>query len=334
MRPRAGVACVLPLALAGCQGWQSALDPQGPQARSLADIIWVFTGVAVAVWVLVAVALAAALLRRRAEPPDPLSRAPDRERAMGYAVGGCVALTLVVILALTGYSYATQKELFSTHEGRITILLTGHQFWWDVRYEDPAPSRVFSTANEIHIPVGEPVRIKLEASDVIHSFWVPSLLGKQDLIPGRQNLVRLQADRPGVYRGQCAEFCGWQHAHMSLLVVAHPREEFEAWRDAQLASAAPPSTDEQKEGQRVFLSNPCMTCHTVRGTSAGAVAGPDLTHLASRRMLGAGMLPLTRGNLAAWVVDAPGVKPGVHMPSIKLEPHELHPLLAYLEGLK
>ncbi|WP_108523447.1 cytochrome c oxidase subunit II, partial [Bradyrhizobium algeriense] len=152
-----------------------------------------------------------------------------------------IGLTLVTVVSLTGLSYAAQKVLFAHKDGALTLLVTGQQWWWEVTYEDPQPNRVFTTANEIHIPVGEPVLIKLESSDVIHSFWVPSLTGKMDAITGRQNLIQIQADRPGVYRGQCAEYCGLQHAHMGLLVIAESKEDFERWREHQISSAIPPN---------------------------------------------------------------------------------------------
>jgi cytochrome c oxidase subunit II len=333
-RSRVAFFPLLAAALAGCQGWQSSLDAAGPKAGAIADLFWIFTWICVAVWVLVLAFLAAALLKRRGERPDPLATDPLQERRFAIVVSTFVGLTAVTLIALTAFSYAGQKRLFDAHEGRLTLKIVGHQWWWEVRYEDPEPHRSFTTANEIHIPVGEPVRIKLESSDVIHSFWVPSLMGKQDLITGRQNLVQIQADREGVYRGQCAEFCGWQHAHMSMLVVARPKEEFEAWRNQQISARQPPEDEERKEGERVFLSKPCVMCHTVRGTDAGGKVGPDLTHVGGRQTIAAGTLPRSRGTLAAWIVDPQRVKPGVHMPLVKLESHELHPLVSYLDGLK
>jgi cytochrome c oxidase subunit 2 len=321
------------LGLAGCEGWQSSLDPQGPQARALADLFWIFTAVCGVVWVLVVLALAIALIRRRRERPDPLVTDSAQDRRFIAVVTTMSALTAITVLVLTGLSFGAQRQLYGPAEG-LTIRITGHQWWWDVRYEDPEPYRNFGTANEIHIPVGEPVRIKLTSSDVIHSFWTPNLFGKQDLIPGRENEIRFVADRPGIYRGQCAEFCGWQHAHMSLLLVVRPKEEFEAWRDSQIKAAEPPHDDERRRGETVFLSKPCIMCHTVRGTPAGGRTGPDLTHLASRQYIAAGTLPTTRGSIAAWIADPQGIKPGAHMPLVRLAPEELHPLLSYLAGLE
>jgi cytochrome c oxidase subunit 2 len=238
------------------------------------------------------------------------------------------------VLTLTGISYGGQRALYGHKDGALTLLVTGRQWWWQVTYEDPQPDRVFTTANEIHIPVGEPVLIKLESADVIHSFWVPNLTGKMDAITGRQNQIQIQAERPGVYRGQCAEFCGLQHAHMGMLVIAESREDFERWRSNQISSAKPPSDPERQRGMEILLSKPCVMCHQVRGTDAGGRIAPDLTHVGSRRYIAAGTLETTKGNIAAWIVDPHGIKPGVNMPTIQLEPDEVQPLASYLEGLK
>jgi cytochrome c oxidase subunit 2 len=322
------------LAASGCGGVPSALDPRGPEAGAIADLFWAFTWIAAAIWLAVTVALGLALTRRRGPRPDPMATEPPAERAYGRAVTVGVALTLATLLVLTGLSFATQKAIFADPEPGVTLRLTGHQWWWEVTYEDPQPSRSFTTANEIHLPVGVPVRLRLGSGDVIHSFWVPNLAGKMDLITGRETELRFTPERVGSYRGQCAEFCGWQHAHMGLLVVVEPRESFEAWRAAQIAPAAPPQDDERRRGERVFLASSCVMCHTVRGTPAGGRTGPDLTHLASRQSIAAGTLPLTRGSLAAWIVDPQAIKPGVHMPVVPLEPAEVDPLAAYLAGLR
>ena len=328
------------LLLAGCQGWQSSLDPHGPSAEAIARLFWVFTIVSTAVWLLVMAALAFAIFRRRfraggeLDPPDPLDLDPAHERRSRNIIAGAIGATALILLVLTGLSYSAQKALTAPREDELVIKVTGSQWWWDVRYEDPAPSRTFTTANEIHIPVGRPVRLTLESNDVIHSFWVPSLAGKTDLIPGRQNELRLQADRPGIHRGQCAEFCGYQHAHMGIFIVAETPEDFDAWRERQLTSAAPPSDREREKGIGVFLSQACIMCHTIRGTTAGGRTGPDLTHVGSRRSIAAGMLPMSRGALAAWIVDPQAIKPGSKMPPSNLNADQVNALAAYLEGLK
>ena len=334
MRIRASILlCFVALALAGCRGWQSALDPQGPQARELAWLFWMFTAVLAAIWVAVMIALVVALSRRGPPRADPLAVDPARERRTNFVVAGLAVATGVTVLVLTGFSFVSQRNLFRVEEEAVTIRITGNQWWWDARYEDADASRSFTTANELHIPTGRPVKVKLVSADVIHSFWVPSLMGKQDLIPGQENDIRLVADRPGTYRGQCAEFCGLQHAHMGILVVAEDEAAFARWRDAQIKSADPPDNPDRQKGLQAFLSRPCVMCHSVRGTPAGGRVAPDLTHVGSRRYLAAGTLPLSRGNLAAWIVDPHGIKPGVNMPTMKLDPDDINFIAASLERL-
>jgi cytochrome c oxidase subunit 2 len=217
---------------------------------------------------------------------------------------------------------------------KLTIRVRGYQWWWEVAYLDDAPARYLITANEIHVPVGRPISIELAAADVIHSFWVPNLAGKQDLIPGRDNRIAFIVMAPGVYRGQCAEFCGLQHAHMSLFVIAEPPDQFETWRNEQLGRAADPVTDEQKIGRQIVTGKACGACHTVRGTSAAGVVGPDLTHVASRSYIAAGLLPTTRGSIAAWVADPQNIKPGNNLPLVPLTGDELRAVSAYLASLK
>ncbi|HEV2706187.1 MAG TPA: c-type cytochrome, partial [Pyrinomonadaceae bacterium] len=207
-------------------------------------------------------------------------------------------------------------------------------WWWEVEYDNRNPSLNVTTANEIHIPVGRPVFFRLTSNDVIHSFWVPNLHGKTDLIPGRETTTWLRADRAGTFRGQCAEFCGHQHAHMALTVVAEAPEQFQAWYDAQLKPAREPATPAEARGREVFLTSPCVMCHKIQGTDAGGNAGPDLTHLASRPTLAAGTLENTRGHLAGWVVDSQKIKPGNRMPPNNIEPDDLQALLDYLQSLK
>ncbi|MBP2237946.1 cytochrome c oxidase subunit 2 [Sinorhizobium kostiense] len=322
------------LLLTACSGWQSSLDPQGPQADLLAGLFWVFTAVLSAVWLLTMTALVVALLRRHPARTEPLELNTRPERGMARTVGAAAALTLVVVVALTVVSYGAQRALFSGGEAPLTLKVKGHQWWWEVTYEDPGPSRQFTTANEIHVPVGQPVHVKLESADVIHSFWVPNLAGKMDAIPGRENRLVIQASKEGVFRGQCTEFCGWQHAHMAITVVAHSLEDFERWRESQISAAEPPDDPVRKRGMQIFLSRPCVMCHQIRGTPAAGKVAPDLTHIGSRLHIAAGTLPNGRGNLAAWIVDPQGIKPGAHMPLIKLNAEEVEPLARYLEGLK
>jgi cytochrome c oxidase subunit 2 len=325
---------ILPLLVAGCGDWQSALDPHGPDARNVRSLIWLFVIVAAIVWVLVMLALAGALWHRRPAANDPPAPQPGGERRAGIAVGAATVATVLTIFGLTLASYLTTRGLNAAPREKLTIRVRGYQWWWEVAYLDSAPGRNLTTANEIHVPVGRPVSIELAAADVIHSFWVPNLAGKQDLIPGRDNRITFTAMAPGIYRGQCAEFCGLQHAHMSLFVIAEPADQFEAWRDEQLGHAADPVTDEQKAGRQIVIGKACGACHTVRGTSAAGVVGPDLTHIASRSYIASGLLPTTRGSIAAWVADPQTIKPGNNMPLVPLTGDELRAVSAYLASLK
>jgi cytochrome c oxidase subunit 2 len=243
-------------------------------------------------------------------------------------------VTVVIIIGLTLLSFFMTRGLTAANADALVLRLRGYQWWWEATYMDPRPDRTFTVANEIHVPVGRPVRILLEAPDVIHSFWVPSLAGKQDLIPGRANEITIVAQRPGVYRGQCAEFCGLQHAHMAFLVVAEAPADFASWRAAQLQPGSAPSTDEQEAGLRVFLAKPCAACHRIQGTPASGTLGPDLTHVGSRQYIAAGLLPTTRGSLAAWIADPQTLKPGNNMPMVSLTGDELRAVSAYMASLK
>jgi cytochrome c oxidase subunit 2 len=326
------LACVA--LLAGCEGVQSTLNPAGAKATQIDHIFRVFLGVSVVVWLLVVVFLAAALLRERVARLDPLGTDPRQERRLTVIVSIFVALTAATLVVLTAVSYAGQRSLFGPHAEGVTIRVIGHQFWWELRYEEPENAKSFVTANEMHIPVGEPVNLKLEASDVIHSLWMPNISGKEDLIPGRQNILQIRADREGAYRGQCAEFCGYQHAHMGLVLFAEPRKAYDRWRAEQVSGRAEPADDLHKKGETVFLTHACIMCHTVRGTSAGSNVGPDLTHVGARSTIAAATLPMNAATLAAWIADPQGVKPGAKMPKVKLEADDLNALAAYLEGLK
>ncbi|MDB4990667.1 MAG: hypothetical protein JWN04_5845 [Myxococcaceae bacterium] len=335
---------------------QHVLVPRGPQAGHIADLMWFYGGVmalvCLLVWAFVLIALFLRHERRSqlappqldaqlvvaasaaAEPLTELSSRAERQRL--HWVAGATAVTVAALFVLLFKSVATGSLLAQLpSRDALQIEIVGHRWWWSVRYLDSDnPSNIFSTANELHIPVGRPIELKLDSSDVIHSFWVPNLHGKRDLIPGHTTTLRLQADVAGTYRGQCAEFCGHSHAQMALLVVAEPKEQFEAWQKAQLAPAREPPSAEAQRGRDVFLQGPCVTCHAISGTLAQSSYGPDLTHFASRSTLAAGTLPNTRGHLAGWLLNAPNVKPGTPMPNLSLPAADLHALLAYLETLR
>jgi cytochrome c oxidase subunit 2 len=309
------------------------LDAAGPNARGVESLWWVFFWITATVYVVVLAALVAALLRQT-RPADPQDTRASRRAGQVVAGGAGVTVVLLFVLLVSSVRtgrYSIQGLADPAHEG---ITITGQQWWWNVEYESPVASARVRTANEIHIPVGRPVLLKLRSSDVIHSFWVPSLAGKKDLIPGHQTELWIQADREGIYRGQCAEFCGHQHAHMALLVVAERPARYAAWLDHQRGPAAEPSDAVGERGREVFLSGPCVLCHTIRGTGAGGRTAPDLTHLASRLTLAAGTVPNTRGHLAGWIADAQGIKPGNRMPSMGLDGEDLQALVTYLQALK
>jgi cytochrome c oxidase subunit 2 len=326
--------------LSGCRGAQSALDPAGPQAGRISQLWWLMFYVCSAVFLLVSLAVLYAIFRRRkgaennSDAPD-ISPEPKREERMIRVVLVAVGITLAILSIFLVGSFTTGRALYSPQdEQALSIKITGQQWWWDVEYDMEPASNIVHTANEIHIPVGQLVKFRLTSVDVIHSFWVPNLNGKKDLIPGHEIVLTFQADRPGEYRGQCAEFCGYQHAHMAFTIVAEPPEKFYEWMNQQRASAAQPANEAQQRGQQVFLSSPCIMCHSIRGTDAGGTVAPDLTHLASRKTIAAGTLPFTHDQLAGWITNSQEIKPGNHMPPVPLKAEDLQALLAYLESLK
>jgi cytochrome c oxidase subunit 2 len=254
---------------------------------------------------------------------------------MAMVVAAAAAATVATLVTVLLLSFGTGRRLTATPPAEaLQVRVTGRQWWWEVEYRDSVANRWATTANEIHVPVGRPVVFQLRGGDVIHSFWVPNLGVKRDMIPGQETSIWFQADTPGVYRGQCAEFCGYQHAKMAFLVVAQPSDEFIAWLDRQRDTARTPADSLARRGREVFLSSSCVMCHAIGGTPAGSRIGPNLTHLAGRGTIGAGTLPNTRGHLAGWIVDPQQIKPGVRMPPNALEPRDLQALLAYLETLR
>jgi cytochrome c oxidase subunit 2 len=216
----------------------------------------------------------------------------------------------------------------------VQVEITGHQWWWEIRYPGKRPDETAITANELHVPVGRTVRVTLSSADVIHSFWAPELNGKTDLIPGRSAAQTFRIERAGIYPGRCAEFCGYQHAHMAFLVIAEPEEKFDAWLAAQRSPATDPASPPEERGRAVFVGYRCALCHTVRGTGAGGTNGPDLTHFGSRRTIAAATLDNAVGPLGGWIADPQGIKPGNHMPPSGLPASDLLALIAYLRSLR
>lgn len=326
----------LVLLTASCNRPQSTLHSAGPAAGDLSQIGWIvyilFGAVALVMWLL----LAWAAVRKRGslETHQPW----DTGGGQRWILIGGFAIPFVVLSCVFVFAMERMSD-FPLHDNQIPstpeILVIGHQWWWEVRYIGGPPDTQFTTANEIHIPAGRPVNIQLETQDVIHSFWVPKLHGKVDLIPGQSNYIRIEANHPGNYTGECGEYCGAEHARMRLLVVADSPQAYEEWKNAQLKPASPPTDAEAARGQEVFLSAPCAFCHKVRGTQAGGLIGPDLTHIASRQGLAANYYPNNPANLAAWVTHAQSMKPGAVMPNVtQFTGTELRALVAYLRQLK
>ena len=304
---------------------QSALAPQGFVAATIAEIGWVlFAGAAVVLAVVLVLAAYAVFA--------PRARAA-RLGARGLIVGGGIVFPAVVLSALLGWTLLRAAPL-ALPGPALAIEVVGEQWWWRVHYLDADGRRDFTTANEIRIPTGTTIEVRLASADVIHSFWVPALAGKLDMIPGRTNRLRLRADRPGVFRGQCAEYCGGPHALMALYVLADAPAEFERWSAAQRRTAATPVTAEERRGRELVLTH-CASCHAVRGTDAAGERGPDLTHVGSRRSIGAGVLPANPGAFAAWIVSSQHLKPGNLMPAFDaFDGAELRAIAAYLERLR
>ncbi len=312
---------------------QHVLEPAGREAARHLPLWWFMIIVSTTVYVIVIATLLYATLRRRQEPAAD-EATPERHRRAARGIIGATAVTVVLLLVFLVFDFTTHRALAAMPVAPLEVHVSGRQWWWHIEYPDTVPQRRVTTANEIHIPVGRPVLLKLTSPDVIHSFWAPNLNGKKDLVPGHENALVIQADRPGKFRAQCAEFCGHQHAKMALWVVAEPPAEFEAWLDAQRRPATPPTDSLARLGQQVFLTRTCVMCHAIGGTPAGSRFGPDLTHLASRLTIAAGTLPNTPGHLAGWITDPQRIKPGVRMPPNPLPPGELQALLAYLETLR
>jgi cytochrome c oxidase subunit 2 len=314
--------------------WHTA----GPAADPVTHLNWGLTAISIVVAIIIGVLVLLATFRRR----PPLQMDADGRLPVGSPHGGLkwvyigTAISAVVLLLTTAWNtLALSAVAAPPHQPALEVAINAHQWWWEVKYLSPQPTQIMTTANEIHIPVGQPVRVKLEASDVIHSFWVPQLAGKTDVIPGQVNYAWLQASRPGTYRGQCAEFCGAQHAHMIFAVIADEPDRFNAWRQAQLAPAAEPATLETQRGRGVFESR-CALCHTVRTGDPGTqgTLGPDLTHLMSRSTIAAGTLANNTGNLHGWIANPQALKPGTQMPATELTPGDLHDVVAYLQTLR
>lgn len=308
----------------------------GTRNYGVVTLLWALLIVSILVVVIVTALLIAGLVRGRrgqrvADPATVPVERPDRGLSWIY-VG--TVISAVVLIGAAVWTFSTLAAVSPVPKNAtVKIDVIGHQWWWEVRYDSNIQSRIFTTANEIHIPVGQPVKVGLSSTDVIHSFWVPELTGKTDTIPGQHNVSWIEADKAGTYRGQCGEYCGLQHAHMAMSVIADPADQFEAWWKAQLEPALAPQSRQIAEGKTDFVAH-CGICHAVRGTTAGGALGPDLSHLMSRKTIAAGTAPNDAGHLAAWIADPQHVKPGNLMPILDLSGPQLTAIEAYLETLK
>jgi cytochrome c oxidase subunit 2 len=311
----------------GCSGQQSALDPAGPQANELATLFWWMVAGTAAIWgAMIALAIYAIRVK-----PNP---AKNAKRAKLLIVLGGVVVPTVVLAGLLIYGLSLLPGMVApAPEGSLKVSVAGEQWWWRVRYyKDGEPVEL---ANEIRIPVNEPVQLELVSSNVIHAFWIPSLGGKRDMIPGRKTHLALTASRTGRFRGSCAEYCGTSHALMSFAVEVMEKEAFNHWLEGQAAEAARPGSELAIRGRDSFLRNGCGACHTIRGTAAAGRIGPDLTHIGSRLTLGAGIMTNDIQSLRRWISNPDKIKPSVHMPAFGMLPAEDKEALAtYLKGLE
>lgn len=305
-------------------GAQSALDPAGPNAAAIAHLTWLMFGGGALIFLLVMALTAQALW---------LGRSRRFIASQAAVIAGGVALPVVVLSSLLVYGLVVAREIVG-QPAAMSIHVVGEQFWWRIYYQRENGARI-EIANEIHIPVGRPVEFTLTTADVIHSFWIPKLGGKLDMIPGQTNRMVLQADTPGVYRGQCTEYCGAAHALMAFDVVARPAEEFEAWLAGQGKDAPEPAEPLLRRGRDLFLAAGCGACHAVRGTAATGRIGPDLTHVGGRRSIAAGTYPNNKGTLAGWIASSQHLKPNNRMPDFNIfTGEELRAVAGYLESLK
>jgi len=320
------------------QKYQSAFGNAGVGNHQFLALFAIFLIICAIMYVAVVLFLVGGLLRRRRAGDANVVESGRHHQSDPMMRTGLIAWGAVVgvgLVALAIASFITDRlDAPAAAQPKLTVTITGNQWWWDAQYNASAPSKTLRTANEIHVPLGIPTRIILRSNDVIHSLWVPSLAGKQDLIPGRETDLTIVPQKAGIFRGQCAEFCGVQHAHMALVIDVDPYPQFVNWWQQQLRPAVAPANPLAVAGYRVATQRQCASCHTIAGTPAGGNVGPDLTHFASRRSIAAGTMPMSEGNLYGWVADPQSIKPGTKMPRVGLEPDELHAVVAYLETLK
>lgn len=335
---------LLGIMLTGCPYVQSPSNVHGPAAKSINNLSWAMTILFLVTTLIMGILLAIAFYRRRGTLAEhaPISAGGGQ---LWIAIGGIaipiVVLTILFVIGLSLMSdfpihgmpgMPSSSQMVGSMKPEIVVV--GHQWWWEIRYLNDDPSKTFTTANELHLPVGRPVNVEVKTADVMHSFWIPALNGKVDLIPGQPNFIRLLASQPGVYTGQCAEYCGAEHSLMRLMAVAQDPSDYQEWVADQLKPGAQPASPEAKAGEQIFLSSPCASCHTVRGTPAGGSIAPDLTHIGSRKMLASDIFPNNDAYLEAWITNAQSLKPECLMPSLPdFTGEQVSDLVAYLRQL-
>ncbi|MFN2608922.1 MAG: cytochrome c oxidase subunit II [Acidimicrobiales bacterium] len=320
---------VLTVALTSCGGHApSMLAGKGTESRRVTGVWWLMFGLASAVYVVVGAFIVVAIARGRRGGRDTEAGTPKDDTFIWF---GGIIVPVVILALLAVVTVKTTSVLRNPTAGELTVSVVGKRWWWDVTY----PGTGVRTANEIHVPVGRTVDVKLTSDNVIHSFWVPQLAGKVDTIPGQVNDLRFKATSVGTYRGECAEYCGIEHAHMSFLVIADPPADFDRWLTRRRGGAGTTAeSDQAAVGQLVFTREACAGCHTVKGTAAMGTIGPDLSDFGSRHWIGSLTVPNTPENLSHWITDAPSIKPGSLMPPIALSASDVAAVVAYLEGLK
>ncbi|MEA3082104.1 MAG: cytochrome c oxidase subunit [Sphingomonadales bacterium] len=338
MKPKAAILAAALVALGACNTFQNALGGEGADGAHFVSLFWVFVAVCAVMYAAIVGSFLLGLWRAR-RPRAPLTvdegKHQEEPAIAGRLLAAWAILIAVGLTILTVASFFTDRSNAKSGEHpQLLVNVTGNQWWWDVQYSSGDVSKSFRTANELHLPVGVPVEVKLQSNDVIHSFWVPNLAGKQDLIPGRVTDIQLLARKTGLFRGQCAEFCGVQHAHMALDVTVESLENFRKWVTLQQRAAFAPQSPVELAGYRFFTARNCSACHAITGSPASATIGPDLTHFASRQSIAAGTLPMSAANVQAWIADPQRQKPGSNMPKVGLTPDELRALTAFMERLK
>jgi cytochrome c oxidase subunit II len=337
---RTPLATALLLLLSACSGQQpqqTMMRPAGPMASNIEHLWWFIFVIAVVVFVIVFALFTGAIATRRVRgQAQPITDFPiEVEQRRVRIVIAATVLSVLVLFSILGYSVVTSKNMNSlASKNPVSIKVTGHQWWWEVEYPNPQADLTVTTANEIHVPIGVPVVLQTASADVIHSFWAPNIQGKRDLIPGYENAIWFQIDKEGTYRGQCAEFCGHEHAKMSFYVVAESQDKFNAWLQQQRKPAPDPPNDVLAHGRDVFVKGTCVMCHTVRGTDAGSRFGPDLTHVGSRMTLAALTIDNTPAGLLRWITDPQHVKAGAKMPALDLSRPDFVAIADYLRSLK